>query len=34
MIINNIIEIIAESGDRGKELLMDSFILGIACGRK
>lgn len=34
MEINNIIEIIAESGNRGKELMIDSFILGIAWGRK
>ncbi|CAD8188239.1 unnamed protein product [Paramecium pentaurelia] len=34
MEIINIIELIAESGNRGKELLIDSFVLGIAWGRK
>ncbi|CAD8108796.1 unnamed protein product [Paramecium sonneborni] len=32
--IINLIEIIAESGNRGKELMIDSFILGVAWGRK
>ncbi|CAD8164792.1 unnamed protein product [Paramecium octaurelia] len=34
MELNNIIEIIADSGNRGKELMMDSFIVGVAWGRK
>ncbi|CAD8101838.1 unnamed protein product [Paramecium sonneborni] len=33
-LIVNIIETIVESGNRGKELMIDSFVLGVAWGRK